>query len=914
MPAPPIYHVAIILGYPFCFKRSKLGQHVKTGIFGEPIDPRVATAIITKLNWFSDTSRNTIAKEMIDGKFGTPIASDVASGIIHHLHLFTPEAKTSLLTAIATGAFGNPMPPDIAIETLHYLGRIYTATEKEAVSKIFIPVITEGLFGNLMEPSIGIAVAQYAHALKYYTMSEREAVKILFKAVLDASSVFKERPMSSDITQSIDETIQTYFTSIASQVSITTAIAEGEFGNPIPTGLSAFMLLNLSIFSNETSRCNVANALLKGVFGNPIDPHFGKLLAQNLNIFSDQAAKKVMITAIDQGLFGSPISETIAEEITTRLSLFDYTDADNSLANAIAKGVFGNPIPAKVAKNIFEHLKIFKDAACQNTIVTAITDGVFGKSLSQGLSTVLFDNLEGFSDQMQQTIILSVLKASTSAHTPTHLDNILRKFDLSSDWKSDRLRHITVDSSDFSTSNASLQSYQNIQILTEQLARFNQNLPPRALATAFKPISAQLEHIASQRPADIATVFPGFELLWERVTLLGDHINKLQSTLVERAQLPNQSTPALTDIDTEIKTRITQIKALDINPTSFGSKDQLNQVIRRLEDAVNTLKTEATLSLDQQFDPKHPLGTSVITIDEFTTRYLCEKTGIDLRDCVTENQAVTIQQYDTRDRKILLIYDCSAGREAQFRGWLGDLAFLYKHVVENIKIYDISGEAPLSIEIRDTHHADFQSLPVFMCKALSDCNFDITLYRHKEALNLIFGDEGILNTLKSWYAQDQSKLTLISKMQSIIQACISRGGDSVSIATDIAQDQALKDAINQLCTREQMDPLITKVNTFLKSIEGSSDEKTASYARLGFLFGQLAKQGVLGYHHGNNNTANNLFYTLSATCFEKWGNSPITDSTREKLLRDLDEGQCIEQVTNSFFIDHPEVAEIWGRV
>jgi hypothetical protein len=145
-------------------------------------------------------------------------------------------------------------------------------------------------------------------------------------------------------------------------------------------------------------------------------------------------------------------------------------------------------------------------------------------------------------------------------------------------------------------------------------------------------------------------------------------------------------------------------------------------------------------------------------------------------------------------------------------------------------------------------------------------------------------------------------------------ASIGREGDSVSLAMDTVQDRMLKDAVNQLCTREQMDPFITKVKTFLDAVVGSREEKQATYARLGFLFGQLAKQGVLGYHHGNDNTANNLLDTLSATCFEKWSSRATEDPSRTLLLKNLDAGQCIEQLTHDFLITHPAVGDIWQQV
>ena len=151
--------------------------------------------------------------------------------------------------------------------------------------------------------------------------------------------------------------------------------------------------------------------------------------------------------------------------------------------------------------------------------------------------------------------------------------------------------------------------------------------------------------------------------------------------------------------------------------------------------------------------------------------------------------------------------------------------------------------------------------------------------------------------LRSEHDADPVKLALVDKMKSIIQTCIAQGGDSVSLAAIPKEDQALKDAMNQLCPIETMDPFIEKLETFLAGIGGSSLEKEATYSRLGFLFGQLAKKGVLGYHHGSKNTANDLFYTLSARCFRKLSSSPtLPERDLQTLLKDLDEGLCIESI------------------
>jgi hypothetical protein len=196
-----------------------------------------------------------------------------------------------------------------------------------------------------------------------------------------------------------------------------------------------------------------------------------------------------------------------------------------------------------------------------------------------------------------------------------------------------------------------------------------------------------------------------------------------------------------------------------------------------------------------------------------------------------------------------------------------------------------------------------------MCKAITDCSFDITAYHHRDELNLIFGEAGILPMLRLKHAKDPVNLALVDKMQSIIQTCIAQKGASVSIAASPAEDQSLKDDMNKLCTSdiETMAPFIEKLTQFL------AIKEQPTCARLAFLFGQLAKQGVLGYHHGSNNTANDLFYKLSEKCFQKLSSHTLPEIYLKTLLKDIDKGTCIEVITNTFLRKHGAVAEIWRK-
>jgi hypothetical protein len=94
-------------------------------------------------------------------------------------------------------------------------------------------------------------------------------------------------------------------------------------------------------------------------------------------------------------------------------------------------------------------------------------------------------------------------------------------------------------------------------------------------------------------------------------------------------------------------------------------------------------------------------------------------------------------------------------------------------------------------------------------------------------------------------------------------------------------------------------------------------------AMLGVLLGVLAKKGVLGYHHGSINQANDLFYRLSRDCFNRLRDyddimfpayPAIPPSTEPvDFHAQLATGECIEILSNDLIIANPLINAIFAK-
>ena len=241
--------------------------------------------------------------------------------------------------------------------------------------------------------------------------------------------------------------------------------------------------------------------------------------------------------------------------------------------------------------------------------------------------------------------------------------------------------------------------------------------------------------------------------------------------------------------------------------------------------------------------------------------------------------------------------------EASFQGWItSDFPMLYKDTLGKVAVYNCSvltDGYPSKMEVSETH-AEFNALPMYLMEAIRENSFDSSKFTHPKTIDFVAST--ILGPIV------EKNPDLGNKMKGIIQQAILNEGRDVSIASTPAEDGAIKDAINALCLEvKEAHDFEVSVMTYFNSLNNDQDK-----ARLAYLLGQIAKAGVLGYHHEERNQANALFYSLSKKCFDELKSSRamvFPDNFHTNLAACV----CIEAVTSNFRTLHPWVHDIFDK-
>ena len=869
------------------FKTLLMYNRPNQSMFATRRDPEFLAAAINKNSSQGSVSEETqqkIALAISNGEFGDPtMPENVALAIATNLDTFTdPEAQRNIAVAIYTGTFGTQIREAVALAIAANL--VDTFTDPEAQRNIIF-AFRDGKFGKPIPQAVALAIAAKLSAFTAVVAQPKNSPASVWITSLEEA--MKEESLS---TEDLFKKLLLYRKPDPDQ---------GWFASfpwsPTPRD-SRFLT---DVISKNYSQSDVS-----------------------------VKTQREIARAICDGKFGTPIPEDVARAIAAKLDAFTDPQAQRNIASDISDGRFGNRIRPEVALAIAAKLDTFTDPAAQKTIARAILEEKFSPTL-RTLPP------EG------KAAIMSFLKKVSLREAIKNFDRLSALMGESPEFKQSALQAVALPLVQaYTEAETVLQQYEAVKNLATGVAKFKCDAPPTTLPNAFARIASNLEDVLKFPHEDIATCFPGFQALIDGTQEFKGLIESLAAAIAEKTALLADDS-ATDDDKLAASQRITNsaeaVKSFHRTAPAFTGLGTLEATITTAAAKLAHLEPDLASELASQLRPV-PFGAQTVPMTSQTIAHLSELAKVDLTYIFEDNQEMTYLLYGTQDAqrselpgaaatdatskrpKLLLTYDCSThhAARADFQGWLSDYSVFYKATAQNVKVYDVSGEPPVLLDIRDDKHASFQDLPLFMCKAITNCSFDITAYRHRDELDLIFGEEGILPLLRSQHA-GPAKLALIDKMQSIIQTCIAQAGDSVSIAASTADDQALKDAMNQLCTRETMDPVATmapfiaKLETLLAGIDGSPTEKEATYSRLAFLFGQLAKKGVLGYHHGSNNTANDLFYTLSATCFRKLSSHTLPETDLQTLLRDIDKGTCIEVITKTFLRKCPAVAEIWSK-
>ena len=243
--------------------------------------------------------------------------------------------------------------------------------------------------------------------------------------------------------------------------------------------------------------------------------------------------------------------------------------------------------------------------------------------------------------------------------------------------------------------------------------------------------------------------------------------------------------------------------------------------------------------------------------------------------------------------------------EESFQGWItSEYSYLYKDTLEKVVVYNCSvltDGYPSKMQVSKTH-ADFNALPMYLMEAMRQNSFDSYSSKFKHPQTIAFVASTIIDPII------KKNPELGNTMKGIIQLAIEKPGEMVSIASTHAEDGKIKDAINALCAEvADTHNFEVPVMAHFRSLGNDRDK-----ARLAFLLGHIAKKGVLGYHYGDNNQANLLFYSLSKKCFDALKSSGAMVFLPD-FHKNLATGLCIEILTNDFLLQNNWVTDIFNK-
>ena len=256
----------------------------------------------------------------------------------------------------------------------------------------------------------------------------------------------------------------------------------------------------------------------------------------------------------------------------------------------------------------------------------------------------------------------------------------------------------------------------------------------------------------------------------------------------------------------------------------------------------------------------------------------------------------------------LICVDTTKVDPAFFEGWISTPnSDLYLSLVDHVSVYELdeNNDGIKKIDPQDLVSIR-GALPQWLQIAIDDATFNPDEYADSDIINFVANK--LMKTLED--SVSEADKTLVDQMRSIIKRCIAYKGNSVNIASNKPDDQHIKDEINRMCLPFIWDNKFSPIVTDF--IHNQLNNDPIKIAKLGFLLGQLAKQGVLGYHHGDvdrQNQANNLLYCLSKTCFDEL--KIIPNHHRKVTFPDnffdhLERGICIEGLTDALMFNNPQ--------
>ena len=899
--------------------QKNISKFIATGTFGAERRPEVALTTEGNPDTFTaPAAQRTISEVMDAGTFGAERRPEVALTTEGNPDTFTDSAaQENISGAIASEQFGNPtIPPNVALAIAAELGT-FTAPPAPPASPhpksptrtsqarsearpawsdkpypamrqsiVIIPRIPR----SPATPPPSAKITSLREAIKVVNAQSRLSTEDLFKTLLvyhkpDQGRFSTPRELNF-LTVAIDKKVpySHWPVSKKTQLNMSKAIYSGTFGTPIPPNVALAIATELDTFTDPEAQQIISAAIFEGKFGDPRIPEYENvafIIAAKLDTFKSPAAQRNIAAAIHNKIFGNPMSPNVALSIVSDLATFTDPQAQRSISKAIFHGRFGTPIPPEVARIIVSEVDTFTDPAAQRNSSNSIFGWIFGESIPQDVARAPVSKLGRFTDLVAQRNIAAAIFQGEFGD-PRIPENVALDIAATLDKLTDP------------------EAQQNI-FAAICAGKFGTPMPPN-VAVAIATKLGTFTDSAAQENIAMAIYNGQFEKDPELLKALADHLPVFTNSNAKR-NLSAAICKGSFGVDpgvlkTLYRRNMVSFKAL--TTSTMGTKAlypefKFNRIPQK--DLKNSL------SYSSFFGAKRYTSSEVETAlkDKFK----------DMADEAPEVMCENGSKYAFQiygDYSVLCRIDAESVSaesvsEASFQGWItSEYSYLYKGTLEKVAVYNCSVLTegyPSKMEVSKTH-VDFNALPMYLMEAIRQNSFDSSTFTHHATIAFVAST--ILDPIV------QKNPDLGNKMKGIIQQAISNKGRDVSIASTRAEDGKIKDAINALCADvATIHNFEDSVMTHFKSLGNDPDK-----ARLAYLLGQIAKAGVLGYHHGDKNQANDLFYSLSKKCFDELAYS------REMVFpagfhANLAGGNCISAVTSSFRTSNSWVHDIFEK-
>ncbi len=272
----------------------------------------------------------------------------------------------------------------------------------------------------------------------------------------------------------------------------------------------------------------------------------------------------------------------------------------------------------------------------------------------------------------------------------------------------------------------------------------------------------------------------------------------------------------------------------------------------------------------------------------------------------------------------------------QYSGWLGgESHYLYNLAISRVKVFDLtveSGEYPVPVDLNAVVVGSdvFKHFPLYLQVAIRNTQFDVTQFKYPKLVRFVTeqlmspfieatqgkGLDTFLKRIPDDVERDElrSKYADLGKeMQAVIRSAIlSQGRDQLfpvdkkdalnALAIKLYGDEYLSEASFNSIAEDLLRPVWTSL---------SVEDKV----RLAYLLGQMAKAGVLGYHSGENNQANDFLYMLSLYVLKQVHVMPQSRSISglSVAIDKLKHGDCIQVVTSELLMKNTFLDDVFEQ-